>query len=69
MRYGNTACLECDELYDSLVGAAYSYRQAADGLEVPTFFGVVYYSQGKEIKEIFNQHGFKQIPYLATSEV
>jgi len=36
---------------------------------VPTFFGVVNYSNRKEIKAIFTQHGFTRIPYLATSEM
>ena len=37
-------CDECQEVYNELTGAAYSYRQHDKDIDVPTFFGVIYYS-------------------------
>ena len=62
-------CDECNLVYQELIGAAYSYRQHEEHLPVPTFFGVVYYSNNADVKTIFTKHGFTTIPYIATSEM
>jgi hypothetical protein len=31
------------------------------------FFGVLYFSQSKELQEIFKGHGFLTVPYMAIS--
>ena len=64
-----TGCSDCAAVYEELKGAAYSYQQVEDSLQVPTFFTIMYYSNKKEDKAVFNQHNFKTIPYLATSEM
>lgn len=64
-----TGCDECLKVYSELKGAAYSYAQAVDSLEVPTFFAALYYSSNEKVKKIFSAHNFKTIPYLATSEM
>jgi len=39
-----TGCDECSEVYKELVGAAYSYNQHEADLNLPVFFGVIFYS-------------------------
>lgn len=62
-------CDECIEVYSELTGAAYSYGKHEADLDVPTFFGVIYYTNQADMKAIFDKHGFKTIPYLAMSEM
>ncbi len=62
-----SGCEDCDQVFDELSGAAYSYQLAQ--VDVPTFFGVVYYNTRPLVKAIFDQHKFKTVPYLATSEM
>lgn len=33
-----------------------------------TFFGVLYYSNDLEVREIFQMHGLKTVPYIGTSK-
>ena len=64
-----SGCEDCAMVYEELKGAAYSYQQAEDSVQVPTFFAILYYSKKKEDKAVFLQHNFKTIPYLAMSEM
>ena len=36
-------CEECQEVYNELTGAAYSYLHHEAELNVPVFFGVIFY--------------------------
>jgi hypothetical protein len=47
-----------------MTGAQYSFKQANSD----TFFGVLYYSQERNIRSIFLNHGIKTVPYLCTSK-
>ena len=49
-----SGCDDCDLVFSELIGAAYSYRQVDEQLDVPTFFGVIYYSPKQEVKQIFD---------------
>ena len=62
-------CEECQEVYNELTGAAYSYLHHEAELNVPVFFGVIFYTNYAETKAIFDKHGFKTIPFLAMSEM
>ena len=64
-----SGCEDCAMVYEELKGAAYSYQQAEDSVQVPTFFAILYYSKKKEDKAVFLQHNFKTIPYLAMSQM
>ena len=57
-------CEECWSVYYEMTGAQYSFKQANSD----TFFGVLYYSQEHNIRNIFLNHGIKTVPYLCTSK-
>jgi len=61
-------CEKCVSLYQEFQGVAYSYAQKEQELESPAFMGVLYYTSDPQVREIFNSHDFKTVPYLATSK-
>lgn len=63
-----SGCDGCELVMSEFKGAAYSYRQDADKLESPAFFGVLYYNSDPKVREIYTTHNFKTVPYLAVSK-
>jgi hypothetical protein len=59
-------CDRCDEIAHEYQGVAYSYKQ--DETETPAFMGVIYYTSDPKMRETFEGHNFKTVPYLATSK-
>jgi len=59
-----SGCDECQSVYNEMTGVQYSFKQAKEDV----FFGVFYYSQEAEVREIFLKHGIKTVPHICTSK-
>ena len=57
-----------DEVYSNFQGVAYSFAQQENQIGTPAFFCILYYSKSPEVKQIFEGHKFKTVPYLTTSK-
>jgi hypothetical protein len=59
-----SGCDECLSVQDEMTGVQYSFKQANENV----FFGVLYYQQDPEVKEIFSQHRIATVPHICTSK-
>lgn len=50
------------------MSSAYSYINADKPAETPCFFAVFYYNADPKVRDIFSQHNFKTVPYIAVSK-
>jgi len=64
-----SGCTQCQDVYAEFVGAAYSYMKASASLDRPVFFNVFYYTKDQKVRDIYNSHGFKTVPYIAASRM
>lgn len=60
----SSGCDDCTGVYNEFIGVQYSYRHA----KKDSFFGVVYFSQEQNVREIFLMHGLKTVPHICTSK-
>ena len=63
-----TGCDDCNTILEEFSSVAHSYINADKPSETPCFFGVFYYNADPKVREIFNSHNFKTVPYLAVSK-
>lgn len=63
-----TGCDDCATIQTEYNGVEYSYRKNQTPLEYPVFFGVLYYNSDPKVREIFTEHKFKTVPYIAVSQ-
>ena len=62
-----TGCDDCNTILTEFEGVAYSYINADQPSETPCFFGVLYYNADPKVREIYLEHNFKTVPYIAVS--
>jgi hypothetical protein len=43
--------------------------KAKADLERPTFFAILYYTKDQKVRDIYNSHSFKTVPYIAASKM
>ena len=63
-----TGCQDCVKIQGQFETVAYSYINADHPAETPCFFAVFYYNADPKVREIYNNHNFKTVPYLAVSK-
>lgn len=61
-------CEDCKTILGEFKSVAYSYINAENPPETPCFFAVLYYNADPKVREIYTQHNFKTVPYLAVSK-
>jgi len=43
--------------------------KAEDSIERPVFFAVFYYTKDQKVRDIYNSHSFKTVPYIAATKM
>ena len=62
-----TGCEDCIKIQGDFESVAYSYINADSQPDTPCFFAVFYYNADPKVREIYNEHNIKTVPYLTVS--